>query len=368
MKKFLSLLLTASFVALCSCGPKPEEVAKEYLANYQAQNYNELAKGIIVDADTITAQEQNRFAEVLSKAIGLDSIQEITVLPLPETSDSLQKVVANFTTSKGDTLNDTLVMVKYGDIWKYDVKNSIASRDNSPIAAMQFALNNILAERGDSSALFNMSQYYQKNLFVERDKEKVLEYLTKAAERNHDTASYLMGIRWYVDYSQNWNKREQKLIHSALQGNKMALMLCAMAGDTKQSYDGVSIDQLAETIKKEANAGNPDYFAAMGSLYFEGNGGFKQNFDEAAKWYLRGAEQGDAASKLGLAYVYSTEVYSKHDFQKSMDIMNELDKEGEIFATLQLLRSYYNGMDRYPRDRAKAMEYINKADSILGYR
>jgi len=67
----------------------------------------------------------------------------------------------------------------------------------------------------------------------------------------------------------------------------------------KQSYT-----EAAKWYLKAAEQGNPSAQNALGELYEAGQGVGKNSYDEAAKWYRRAADQGFASAQYNLAALY----------------------------------------------------------------
>ena len=64
-----------------------------------------------------------------------------------------------------------------------------------------------LAEKGDAAAQCQMGLFYMTGLGVDRDEDKAVEWLNKAAAQNHTQAQYNLGI-YYAKFS---DKEAQRL-------------------------------------------------------------------------------------------------------------------------------------------------------------
>ena len=82
------------------------------------------------------------------------------------------------------------------------------------------------AERGDPAAQFQMGLFYMNGIGVDRDEDKAVEWLEKAAAQNHAQAQYNLGI-YYAKFSDReaqrlavkWLKEAVKEDHADAQFN-----------------------------------------------------------------------------------------------------------------------------------------------------
>lgn len=59
-------------------------------------------------------------------------------------------------------------------------------------------------------------------------------------------------------------------------------------------------------LLNEAQKGNPEAQSNLAVLMVRGLGGVEKNLPEAAKWYLRAAEQGHVTAQVSLAELYES--------------------------------------------------------------
>lgn len=85
-----------------------------------------------------------------------------------------------------------------------------------------------------------------------------------------------------------------------------------------------------------ANAGDASSQIILGTIYYSGLGGAKQNYQEAMIWYKKAADQGDdgAENMLGYMYYYGNGV--KPDYQQSFDWYTKSASQGNANAQYQL--------------------------------
>lgn len=85
-----------------------------------------------------------------------------------------------------------------------------------------------------------------------------------------------------------------------------------------------------------ANAGDTSSQIILGTIYYSGLGGVKQNYQEAMSWYQKAADQGDdgAENMLGYMYYYGNGV--EPDYQQSFNWYTKSASQGNANAQYQL--------------------------------
>ena len=90
----------------------------------------------------------------------------------------------------------------------------------------------------------------------------------------------------------------QSLIQKAESGNKVAQYNLGLYYDTKQEYD-----KAAYWYKKSAEQGVAKAQCNLGGCYGRGQG-VEQNHQQEVYWYTKAAEQGNAIAQYNLAIAY----------------------------------------------------------------
>ena len=81
----------------------------------------------------------------------------------------------------------------------------------------------------------------------------------------------------------------------------------------------------------------------LGYMYFSGTG-VEQNFPEAARWFLKGAENGDPRSQNSLAAIYGGEPGVPRNDKEAAKWYLAAAKQGQILAQVSIGVCYYSGL------------------------
>ncbi|MCR5024948.1 MAG: SEL1-like repeat protein [Lachnospiraceae bacterium] len=140
--------------------------------------------------------------------------------------------------------------------------------------AEAFRLYEFAVENSDDDRIIGTSENKMYKLYingkgVNRDVNKALEHLSRAAEHGHTLAQVDLGSRY-------------------IYGN-----------DVIQD-----IAKGREYMQLAANAGNPDACKNMGLMYHKGDCGIQRNVPKAVEYYTRAAEQGNGDAMIKLANIY----------------------------------------------------------------
>ena len=122
--------------------------------------------------------------------------------------------------------------------------------------------------------------------------------------------------------------------------------LSAMAADFDQT-------------QREANQGNAQAQAFLGSVYYQGEG-MRQDYTKAAQWFEKAANQGHAGSQFILGSMYARGEGVPQDYSKSMQWLEKSANQGDANAQYALGVIYNNGLG-VRQNTATAKEYFGKA-------
>ena len=154
------------------------------------------------------------------------------------------------------------------------------------------------ALRGDAEAQFQMGDYY-----FWKDKTKAIEWYLKSAEQGNNKAMHrLIGAYEEIDEAKakEWESK-------ALAADKIA----AENGDVEAiksvayayGYESGDWAEAAKWYRKGAEKGDASCQTSLGLCYENGKG-VKIDYAEAAKWYRKAAEQGDGRALAWLGDCY----------------------------------------------------------------
>lgn len=209
-----------------------------------------------------------------------------------------------------------------------DTKNEIAF--NAMLTA---------AQTGDALAQFKLSLIYEDGKGVLKDYVEAMKWLRLSAKQGHASAQYTLGMMYYKgkDVSQN----------------------CAKA---------------AKWFRRAAKQGLTEAQYKFGVIYANGLG-MPINEPKAMKWYRRAAKQGHASAQHNLAFMYEESNKEFQDDENGNEIIQsgrELQKnrnnamkwylraakQGDASAQNNLMMKYYFG-EGARRDYLKAYKWSN---------
>jgi hypothetical protein len=133
----------------------------------------------------------------------------------------------------------------------------------------------------------------------------------------------------------------------------VGLSLCVSLKVFAQSFD---------EVKKLAQSGDATAQCNLGFSYATGNG-VQANMEEAAKWFMRSAEQGHSGgmSNLGMCYEYGRGV--NKNISEAIKWYNKAVDLGDTTAALNLGVLFYNGQEA-PQNFLDAYRFIKIAAEL----
>lgn len=138
------------------------------------------------------------------------------------------------------------------------------------------------------------------------------------------------------------------------------LPLCCSFGTIPASAQAntPSHQEIAE-IQVRANAGETQAEHDLAELYKFGQG-VQQDYAEAAKWYLKAAENGDADSELNLGYIYQTGSGVKKNEKEAAKWLEKAAEQGVMEAESAIGSAYLNGTG-VRKNKVTAARWFEKA-------
>jgi hypothetical protein len=114
-------------------------------------------------------------------------------------------------------------------------------------------------------------------------------------------------------------------------------------------------------LKQGADAGDPKDEGYVGIWYLNGTDGYPKDPAQAAIWFRKAAEQGEAGSQnlLGAMYVKGTGV--PKDYVQALEWFHKAAAQGEPHACVWLGMACEKGIDGTPKDPQTAIEWYRKA-------
>jgi acyl carrier protein len=123
----------------------------------------------------------------------------------------------------------------------------------------------------------------------------------------------------------------------------------------RHKRDGETNEQYVERIMAMAEQGDLISQSLFADLYFQSG-----NYTEAAKWYRKAAEQGDATAQCQLGSLYQEGMGVSKDYNEALKWYRKAAAQG--FATAQYeTGNMYNFGTGVPTDRVEAFKWYKKA-------
>jgi TPR repeat protein len=115
-----------------------------------------------------------------------------------------------------------------------------------------------------------------------------------------------------------------------------------------------------EDLKLRAEAGDRGATRTLAELYYLGREGVEQNFAEAARWYLKLAQQGDVRAQTTMGLMYARGFGVKKDMQAAHRWWSFAAAAGDPGAQYNLGVSFASG-EGVAQDYAQAAEWYTRA-------
>jgi TPR repeat protein len=199
------------------------------------------------------------------------------------------------------------------------------------------------AEQGDAEAQCNLAIMHCKGQGVAQDFDKGIEWYTKASNQGDLEAQRMLGNFLLQGDPPSFPGDKASgmrwLEKAALEGNydkaqnNLGCIYRDGLFDTVQSFQKAS-----EWFIKAANQGDAAAQCSIGALCYGGQG-VPQSFDRAAEWYKKAADQGNDLGQLYLADMYLTRKIALPDsLQRGVVLLQESAAQGNANAQNMLVQ------------------------------
>ncbi|MEN3931198.1 tetratricopeptide repeat protein [Microvirga sp. W0021] len=207
----------------------------------------------------------------------------------------------------------------------------------------------------DAAAMTLLGEIYSQGLGVPANPKIAADWYDKAAQLNDPHAMSILGLMMYEGIGVPRDAARGKILleKSAGKGNALAaynLGLIMISSDSP-----VEIAHAAMLFQKAAEADIPDAQHALGFLYLQGRG-LEKNSEEAAKWFLRAADNGSIAGEVEYAIL----AYKGEGMPANAELAAKYFKraayKGNAIAQNRLARLYAVGRG-VPQDKVEAASW-----------
>ena len=127
----------------------------------------------------------------------------------------------------------------------------------------------------------------------------------------------------------------------------------------RNSYESNDYSQAAKWFLKAAEQGDAQAQTKLGVMYFKGKG-VPQNYNEAAKWYTKAAEQGDAKAQSSLGSMYVQGIGVPQNDYEAFKWYTKAAEQGLANAQDAVGFMYYKGIG-VPQNDYEAVRWYTKA-------
>ena len=169
------------------------------------------------------------------------------------------------------------------------------------------------AEQGYAQAQYNLAASYYNGEGVPQDYAQAALWFCKAAEQGHAHAQYNLGA-WYEEGEDQGVPQDDT--QAAFWRRKIRAWRAYIDSVDFHRSEHWRYTQAAFWYRKAAEQGDADAQDALGDLYDKGQG-VPQDYAQAALWYRKAAEQGLAEAQLGLGTLYGGGRSGPQDFVES---------------------------------------------------
>ena len=234
------------------------------------------------------------------------------------------------------------------------------------------------AEQEVATAQFNLGSAYHYGIGVPQDSAEAVKWTRRAAEQGHAQAQTNLGALYGTGKGVPQNFREAYIWFSLATANEHkeaaeARDLVAANGLSPAELSSAqkeAVRRQAQIRRKKENANvaklsnprasfSPEEQMTLGVWYATGEG-VPQDDAEAAKWWRRAAEQGDARAQFFLAGAYNDGEGVPQDDAEAAKWYRRAAKQGDAIAQAALGLMYDTG-EGVPQDDAEAAKWYRRA-------
>jgi TPR repeat protein len=200
---------------------------------------------------------------------------------------------------------------------------------------------------------------YNNSQGTEEDVNLAIQWYTKAAEQNHSTASYNLGLIYYngQGVEKDYSKSFEYCKIAAEQGLSQAqfrLGYCYLLG-----YGCDKDEQRGLKLMEESSDDDDTRLATLGEFYHTASPKHR-NFFKSLEYYLQvsqGAQRSYALRGIGLLYEHGDGV--EQDYQKALAYYQDAAKEHNKAAYYSIALLYYYGYG-VSKDYITSFEWFEK--------
>ena len=191
---------------------------------------------------------------------------------------------------------------------------------------------------------------------VENNNENAYYWFKKSAEQGYAAAQLKLGdcYRTGIGVEQDYEQAASWYRKAVEQGNEEANNRIDELKNEINCFDDNNINDHIK-LNNLAKRGDTLAQCSLGDYYYKGIG-VDKDYDQAAYWYRKAAEQGNKEAQFGLGIC----CYISHDYRQAVDWFRQAAKQGEANAQYHLGFCYQFGTG-VDKNNQKAMYWYGKA-------
>ncbi|MDR2498426.1 MAG: sel1 repeat family protein [Tannerellaceae bacterium] len=144
--------------------------------------------------------------------------------------------------------------------------------------------------------------------------------------------------------------------------SKVLCLICVflIATNLICAQSASELAKMEEQLEEGADLLDASMQYSMGVHYYFGNGGLRQNYQTAAKWFRRSAEKGHAIAQNILGTMYGQGQGVDQDYFEAEKWLRKSAEQGNAEAQSNLGRMYHNG-EGVSQDYQEAAKWLLKS-------
>lgn len=238
------------------------------------------------------------------------------------------------------------------------------------------------AVQGNPDAQYRLGRIYEEGKGISQDNSFALRWYRKSAGQGNSDAEYSLGMMYEKGQGVGQDNEQAARCYSvsADHGNPEAkerlkerkwdlLVRASLKNDSDAQYElgrmcldssgaGHDEEEAARWFLKAAEQGNISAQYSLGQMYYHGTG-VTQDDAEAVKWYQKAAEQGRIDALKDLGDIYRLE-YKIRDYGKAREWYRKAAEQGNAEAMIMLGIMCENG-EGAEESYSEAAEWYRKA-------
>jgi TPR repeat protein len=190
------------------------------------------------------------------------------------------------------------------------------------------------ALRGDSDSQIKLADMYTKGEGVDKDIDKAIVYLEKAANglgRAVD-AQMILGYMYYKGEEVPKND-EKALLWFKKAAENEKIQAQSMLGLIYSTSDNlINLEEAAKWYEMAANQGDVNAEFNYGLMLFEGKGGLEQDYGQALTWFKKAMAQHHQGAQTYVGAMYANGFGTPRNYSTALRWLIPVAEEGYVFA------------------------------------